>query len=294
MRVVSLLPSATEIVYALGLGDQLVAVTFECDEPAAARRDKAVVVGGQDTSGMSPAAIDAYVRDQVAAGQDLYTLDAGALATLAPELILTQDLCRVCALPSGHVRDALDYLGCAADVVTLDPHSLDEVLETIVTVGQRAGARPQADLLVASLRKRLADVSARVAGFRRPAVAVIEWVDPPFTAGHWVPDLVTAAGGRPVAAEAGARSRPASWPAIAAAGPEVIVVAPCGFGLDAAAAQAELVARQLPGIPVWAIDANGLVVRPGPRLVDGVEALAAALHPEPGGTAPAGQIRRIA
>jgi iron complex transport system substrate-binding protein len=294
VRVVSLLPSATEIVYAIGLGDELVAVTFECDEPAAARRDKVVVVGGQDTSGMSPAAIDAYVRDQVAAGQDLYTLDAGALAALAPELILTQDLCRVCALPSGHVRDALDYLGCAADVVTLDPHSLPEVLETIVTVGQRAGARPQADLLVASLRKRLANVSARVASLRRPAMAVIEWVDPPFTAGHWVPDLVTAAGGRPVAAEAGARSRPTSWPAVAAARPEVIVVAPCGFGLDAAAAQAELVARQLPGIPIWAIDANGLVVRPGPRLVDGVEALAAVLHPAPGAPAPAGQIRRIA
>jgi iron complex transport system substrate-binding protein len=292
VRIVSLLPSATEIIYALGLGDQLVGVTFECDEPAAARRDKAVVVGGRDTSGMSPAAIDAYVREQIAAGQDLYTLDRGALAALAPELILTQDLCRVCALPAGHLTDALDFLGCTAEVVTLDPHSLDDVLATILTVGQRTGAEPEAEHLVAALRRRLATVSDRVAGRGRPAVAIIEWVDPPFSAGHWVPDLVTAAGGRPVAAHPGGRSSQTSWDQIAAAQPGVIVVAPCGFGLDAAAAQAELVARQLPGIPVWAIDADGLVVRPGPRLVDGVEALAAILHPD-AAVAPAGRTRRV-
>jgi iron complex transport system substrate-binding protein len=291
---VSLLPSATEIVYALGLGDELVGVTFECDEPPSARRDKAVVVGGRDTSGMSPAAIDAYVRAQLAAGQDLYTLHADALAALAPELILTQDLCRVCALPSGHVEEALDYLGCSAEVVSLDPHSLDDVLATILTVGQHAGARPQAEHLVAALQRRLAAVADRVAGRYRPAVAVIEWVDPPFTAGHWIPDLVTAAGGRPVAARPGGRSEQASWDQIAAARPEVVVVAPCGFHLDGAAAQAEAVARQLPGTPVWAIDADGLVVRPGPRLVDGVEALAAILHPDPAVATPAGRTRRIA
>jgi iron complex transport system substrate-binding protein len=294
VRVVSLLPSATEIVYALGLDDQLVAVTFECDEPAAARRDKTVVVGGRDTSDMSPAAIDAYVREQVAAGRDLYTLDRGALAALSPELILTQDLCRVCALPSGQVEAALDFLGCAAEVITLDPHSLDDVLQTILTVGRSAGARQQAEDLVAVLRQRLAVVSYRVAGLPRPAVAVIEWVDPPFTAGHWVPDLVTAAGGRPVAAQPGSRSSQTSWDQIAAAAPEVVMVAPCGFHLDAAAAQAELVTQHLPGIPVWAIDADGLVVRPGPRLVDGVEALAAILHPDPGIAVSAERARRIA
>jgi iron complex transport system substrate-binding protein len=294
MRVVSLLPSATEIVYALGLGDQLVGVTFECDEPASARRDKVVVVGGRDTSGMTPAAIDAYVRAQLAAGQDLYTLQADALAALAPELILTQDLCRVCALPAGHVADALDYLGCTAEVVCLDPHSLDEVLATILTVGQRAGAPERAERLVAGLRERLAAVAGRVAGRPRPAVAVIEWTDPPFTAGHWVPDLVTAAGGRPVAADPGGRSAQASWEQVAAAGPEVVVVAPCGFHLDQAAAQAELAARRLPGIPVWAIDADGLVVRPGPRLVDGAEALAAIVHPGAALAVPAGRIRRVA
>jgi len=291
---VSLLPSATEIVYALGLGEQLVGVTFECDEPASARRDKTVVVGGRDTSGMSPAEIDAYVRVQLAAGLDLYTLHADALAALAPDLILTQDLCRVCALPTGRVEDALDYLGCTAEVISLDPHSVDEVLATILTVGERAGAQRQAEHLVAGLRRRLAAVADQVAGHRRPAVAIVEWVDPPFTAGHWVPDLVTAAGGRPVAACPGAPSTQISWEQIAATRPEVVVVAPCGFHLDGAAAQAELAARQLPGVPVWAIDADGLVVRPGPRLVDGVEALAAILHPGLVPGAPAGAIRRVA
>jgi iron complex transport system substrate-binding protein len=292
MRIVSLLPSATEIVYALGLGDQLVGVTFECDEPASARRDKTVVVGGRDTSGMSPAAIDAYVRAQLAAGRDLYTLHADALAALDPELILTQDLCRVCALPSGHVEDALNYLGCTAEVVSLDPYTLDDVLATILTVGEHTGAQQQAAHLVAALRQRLTAVADRVAGRRQPAVAVVEWVDPPFTAGHWVPDLVTAAGGRPVAASPGDRSVQTSWARIAAARPELAVVAPCGFHLDGAAAQAELAARRLPGVPVWAIDADGLVVRPGPRLVDGVEALASILHPSQV-AAPAVRVRRI-
>src|SRR6202042_2903571 len=162
VRIVSLLPSTTEIVYALGLGDQLVGVTFECDEPASARLDKTVIVGGRDTSGMSPAAIDAYVRSQLARGEDLYTLDAGALAALEPDLILTQDLCRVCALPAGHVAEALCYLGCAAEVVSLDPRSLDDVLATILTIGERTGAKRQAESLVAALRGRLAAVAGRV------------------------------------------------------------------------------------------------------------------------------------
>lgn len=294
MRIVSLLPSATEIVYALGREDQLVGVTFECDEPARARQDKAVVIGGRDTSGMSPAAIDAYVREQVAAGQDLYTLHADALGALEPDVILTQDLCRVCALPAGHIADALDYLGCTAEVVSLDPRSLEDVLETIVAVGRHTGGEPEARQLVASLRRRLAAVTERVAGRPRPAVAVIEWVDPPFSAGHWVPDLVVAAGGQPVAAQPGGRSAEISWAQLAAGGPEIAVVAPCGFHLDDAAAQAELAVRQLPGIPVWAIDADGLVVRPGPRLADGVEALTAIVHPDAAAPVPPGRIRRIA
>ena len=293
MRLVSLLPSATEIVYALGLDESLVGVTFECDEPPAARSEKAIVVGGRDTSGMTPAEIDRYVRAQLAAGADLYTLHARALADLEPDLILTQDLCRVCALPSGHVDDALGYLGCHADVLSLDPHSLEEVLDSILAVGQRAGAPDRAARLVGELRARLARITAAVAGRRRPRVAVIEWVDPPFTAGHWIPDLVTAAGGLPVAASPGAPSVPVNWAAIAAAAPELVVVAPCGYHLPGAAEQARSVARALPGIPVWAIDADGIVVRPGPRLVDGVEAIAALLHPQAVPAAPPRTVSRV-
>src|SRR4051794_30195737 len=162
MRLVSLLPSATEIVYALGLGPDLVGVTFECDEPPSARSDKAVVVGGRDTRGMTPAEIDAYVRERLAAGGDLYTLHAGALAGLDPELIVTQDLCRVCALPSGHVEDALDHLGCRSEVLSLDPHTLDEVLDTFEAVGARAGVTERANNVVRGLRIRLDRVAAAV------------------------------------------------------------------------------------------------------------------------------------
>src|SRR5215469_13396391 len=250
MRLVSLLPSATEIVYALGLGDQLVGVTFECDEPPSARADKTVVVGGLDTRGMTPREIDEYVHGRLAAGGNLYTLHERALADLQPDLILTQDLCAVCALPSGRV--------------------------------------------VAALRARLAAVAWRVAGRPRPKVAVVEWVDPPFTAGHWVPDLVTAAGGTPVAAVPGEPSAATSWAEIANAGPELVAVAPCGYHLDGAAGQARVAAQALPGLPVWAIDADGVIVRPGPRLVTGVEALAAMLHPGAAAPAPPGTIQRVA
>jgi iron complex transport system substrate-binding protein len=293
VRLVSLLPSATEIVYALGLGEDLVGVTFECDEPASARADKTVVVGGRDTRGMPPAEIDAYVRGRLAAGGDLYTLHADALAGLRPDLILTQDLCRVCALPSGHVEDALDHLGCRADVLSLDPHSLADVLDSILAVGRATGTSQRAEQLVAALRARLTRTAARVAGRRRPRVAVIEWVDPPFTAGHWVPDLVTAAGGEPVAAHPGAKSMPTTWSAVAAADPEHVVVAPCGFHLPGAIEQASSVARALPGAAVWAIDADGLVVRPGPRLVDGVEAIASVLHPDRADPGPHPGVRRV-
>jgi iron complex transport system substrate-binding protein len=290
---VSLLPSATEIVYALGLGDDLVGVTFECDEPPAARAEKEVVVGGRDTSGMTPADIDRYVRDQLASGEDLYTLHADALARLRPDLILTQDLCRVCALPSGHVTEALDYLGCSADVLSLDPYTLQDVLETFLTIGERTGATERAERLVANLRGRLADVSARVAGRPRPRVAVVEWVDPPFAAGHWIPDLVTAAGGEPVAARPGRRSEPLTWAEVAAAEPDLVIVAPCGYHLAGAVAQAAAVTAALPGVPVWAIDADSLVVRPGPRLIDGVEAIAAIVHPGAVPPPPEGQVALV-
>ena len=293
MRLVSLLPSATEIVYALCLDGDLVGVTFECDEPARARTDKAVVVGGRDTRGMTPAEIDAYVKAQMAAGGDLYTLHADALAGLDPDLILTQDLCRVCALPSGQVSDALDHLGCRADVLSLDPYSLEEVLATVIAVGERAGVPERAAALVSSLRRRLDAIAAAVAGRPRPRVAVVEWVDPPFTAGHWVPDLVTAAGGEPVAARPGERSVETTYAELAAGRPEIVLVTPCGFHLDGAAEQARRVVAHFPGAAVWAVDGDGLVVRPGPRLVDGVEAIAAVLHPDAVPAARPGTVRRV-
>lgn len=216
------------------------------------------------------------------------------LAALAPDVILTQDLCRVCALPAGHVEEALDYLGCRADVVSLDPRSLEDVLDSILTVGHHTGAGNRAQLLVNGLRDRLAAIAAQVHERPRPRVAVIEWVDPPFTAGHWVPDLITAAGGTPVAASPGARSVQSTWRDIAAANPDLVLVAPCGFHLDAAMAQARTVAAQFPGTPVWAIDADGLVVRPGPRLVTGTEAIATILHPDAVGEPAPGSVARIA
>jgi iron complex transport system substrate-binding protein len=242
---------------------------------------------------MTPADIDRYVRDQLASGEDLYTLHADALARLRPDLILTQDLCRVCALPSGHVAEALDYLGCSADVLSLDPYTLQDVLDTILTVGERTGATERAERLVANLRGRLADVAARVAGRPRPRVAVVEWVDPPFAAGHWIPDLVTAAGAEPVAARPGRRSEPLTWPEVAAAEPDLVLVAPCGYHLAGAVAQAAAVTAALPGVPVWAIDADSLVVRPGPRLIDGVEAIAAIVHPGAVPPPPDGQVAPV-
>lgn len=279
-RIASLLPSATEIVYALGLQDRLVAVTFECDEPVAARSEHRVVVTGADTSGWTPAEIDSYVRARRADGVDLYTLDEGALADVDPDLVLTQDLCRVCALPTDRVDEALAHLGCRADVVTLDPHTLDDVFVSVERVAAAAGVVDCGRAVVAGLRGRLAEVEARVADRRRPRVAVVEWVDPLFTGGHWIPDQVAAAGGDPVGMHAGTPSGPSGWDALRAERPEVVLVAPCGFGLDGAAEQAEVVVRELPDPQVWAVDGNAVVVRPGPRLVDGVEAFASVLHPE--------------
>ncbi|MEO9140293.1 MAG: ABC transporter substrate-binding protein [Jatrophihabitans sp.] len=292
MRIVSLLPSATEIIYALGLGDDLVGVTFECDEPARARIDKTVVVGGKDTSGMTPGEIDVYVRSQAAAGADLYHLEQDALAGLDPELVLTQDLCWVCAVPSATVNEALDFLGCRADVVPLDPYSLDDVLATIGVVASAAGVPERGDDLVGSLRARLASVADRVGDRPRPRVCVVEWVDPPFTAGHWIPDLVRAAGGEPVGGTPGERSVPTTWAAIADLKPDIVVVSPCGFHLDGAAEQCAVVCQELTDVAVWAIDGDGLIVRPGPRVVDGVEALAAILHPGVA-DAPPEAIRRV-
>ena len=259
VRIVSLIPSATEIAFALGLGDQVVGVTFECDHPPDPRVGRAVVVGGLDTHGLDAAGIDALVRTKVEAGELLYTLDEATFRALEPDVVLTQDLCRVCALPSGQVDEAMVRLGCAATVVTMDPHTIDGVLATITEVGAVTGAIDDAEVLVGSLRARLDAVALAVAGRVRRRVFVLEWPDPPFVAGHWVPELVQVAVAEAVLARPGERSVPTTWDDIAAARPDVVVVSSCGCEM-------------------WAIDANGLMVRPGPRLVDGVETLAALLH----------------
>lgn len=292
MRIVSLLPSSTEMLFALGAGDDVVGVTFECDEPAEARTRR-IVSTSTLPEGMSPAEIDAAVKDKLAAGEDLYRLDAGALADLDADLVITQDLCAVCAVDVSVVDDALRYLGCRAEVLTLDPQNLAEVLASVHTLGRATGRAARAEQLVASLEARLAAVLEAVAGRSRVPTLVLEWTDPPYTPGHWVPDMITVAGGSPVLGSAGGRSEATTWEQVAAAGPQVVVAAPCGFGLAQSARLAQEALPRLPaGVPVWAVDANASYARPGPRLVDGVEALAAILHPD-AGLAPSPLSRRI-
>ena len=279
MRIVSLLPSTTEILFAIGAGDDVVGVTFECDYPEEARTRRIVSTSAMP-EGLDPAAIDAFVVEAMARGDDLYHLDEGALAGLDADLVVTQDLCAVCAVDVSIVDDALAHLGCTAEVLTIDPYTLDEVLASIVTLGRATGHLDAAERLVAGQRQRLDAVRRETAGRSRPRVMFLEWTDPPFAPGHWIPEMVEAAGGEPVLATAGEKSRRVSWEAVYAAQPEVVIVAPCGF--DRAGSQRladDLVASgALPvGVPVYAVDANASWARPGTRLVDGVEELAAIL-----------------
>lgn len=295
MRIVSLLPSATEILFQLGLGDDVVGVTFECDVPPEARQRRIVSTSALP-EGLSPSEIDAVVKERIAAGDDLYRLDHGAFVELDPTMVVTQDLCAVCAVDVSEVDDALAYLGCRAEVVTLDPASLEEVLESVLTVGRATGTEDAAAAVVARCRRRLAAVEAMVADAAARPTLVLEWTDPPFTAGHWVPDLVTVAGGRAVLARPGADSVGVEWSDVRACGAEVVLVAPCGYHLDGAAelASAVVAAGVLPpGGEVWALDADAIVVRPGPRLVDGVEAIAAILHPDRAGPLDPAAARRV-
>jgi iron complex transport system substrate-binding protein len=281
MRIVSLLPSATEILFAIGAGPHVVGVTFECDYPQEART-RTIVSTSTMPEGLTPAEIDAFVAKALAAGEDLYRLDEGALAGLDADLVVTQDLCAVCAVDVSVVDDALAHLGCTADVLTIDPHTLDEVFESILTLGRATGHLDAASALVESQRARLAAVQARVAGLPRPRVMLLEWTDPPYAPGHWMPEMIDAAGGEPLLAAPGAKSERVTWEAIRAARPELVVAAPCGFDLAAATTLAgDLAASGVlpPGVPVHAVDANAAWARPGTRLVDGVEDLAAVLHP---------------
>ncbi len=279
MRIVSLLPSTTEILFAIGAGDDVVGVTFECDHPVEARARRMVSTSAMP-EGLAPAAIDAFVVEAMARGDDLYHLDAGALADLDADLVVTQDLCAVCAVDVTIVDEALAHLGCTAEVLTIDPHTLDEVLDSIVTLGRATGHEEAAERLVADQRRRLDVVRRETAGRPHPRVMFLEWTDPPFAPGHWIPEMISLAGGAPLLATPGEKSRRVTWAQIHDAEPDLVVVAPCGFDRDSCRRLAdELVAGgALPaGVPVHAVDANASWARPGTRLVDGVEELAAVL-----------------
>lgn len=277
MRIVSLLPSTTEILFAIGAGDDVVGVTFECDFPSEARQRRIVSTSAMP-EGLTPRQIDDFVIDAMARGEDLYRLDEGALSELDADLVVTQDLCAVCAVDVTVVEDALAHLGCSADVLTIDPHTLDEVLASINTIGRATGREEAAASLVVELHARLAAVVRRVAHRRRPRVVLLEWTDPPFAPGHWIPEMIDLAGGEPVLGVAGAKSVRTTFEDVHAAEPDVIIVAPCGYDLAGATALAAEISEHLPsGVPVHAVDANAAWARPGPRLVDGIEELASIL-----------------
>jgi iron complex transport system substrate-binding protein len=279
VRIVSLLPSTTEILFALGAGDEVVGVTFECDAPAEAR-SRTIVSTSAMPAGLTPAEIDAYVVDAVARGDDLYHLAADALRSLDPTHVVTQDLCAVCAVDVTTVDAALTHLGCTAEVLTVDPHTLEDVLDSVLLLGKATGRVDTAHDVVDSARARLDAVRAAVADRPRPRVAVLEWTDPPYAPGHWIPEMVELAGGTNVLGTAGQKSVRITWDDVANARPDLVVVAPCGFDRAGAQAQADALGHLLPpGALVHAVDADGMWARPGPRLVDGVEELAGVLHP---------------
>ncbi len=304
VRIVSLLPSATEIVYALGLGDDLVGVTDECDYPPEAAT-KPVVSRSTLPQGrpLPPGEIDDLVRDQMARREPLYELDRALIQHLQPEVILTQDLCRVCAVPSGQVQAALEELAVTeARVISLDPHTLEDILGTILEVGESLGRGERAGELVAGLRERIEAV--RRTALRLPSIRVfcLEWADPPFAAGHWVPEMVELVAGENLLAAKGEPSRPVTWRQIADAGPEVVVFMPCGHYLEEAEEEglALLANPEFADTPaaregnVFAVDATSYFSRPGPRVVDGLEVLAWAVHPEAFPEPPPGRIARLA
>lgn len=296
MKIVSLLPSATEIVYALGRGDDLVGVTFECDFPADART-KRIVSTSALPEGLTPAEIDVVVTQRIAAGEDLYRLDEGALREIDADVILTQDLCAVCAVDVSVVDDALSYLGCTAEVVTLDPRSIEEVLGTVEQVGGVLGEADRAAGIVEDARERLLRVRGQLTLELPRPVLMLEWTDPPFSAGHWVPDLARLGGGDPVLANPGVDSVRLDWSAIESSHAEVVVIAPCGYHLSAATeiAEATLAHGALPpSAEVWAVDADAFFVRPGPRVIAGVETMASILHPTVCGTPDPSVATRIA
>jgi iron complex transport system substrate-binding protein len=282
VRIVSLVPHATELLFALGLADEVIAVTHECDHPPAAVTLPRVT---RDVlpPGLSSGEIDAAVRARTAAGQSIYELDEALVASLEPDLIVTQALCPVCAVSYEDVAALAERMPRAPRVIALDPHTLGETLGDVRTLAQATGRRDAGVDLIARTAGRIDRVRLAVRGADRPRVAAIEWFDPIFVAGHWTPQLIELAGGEDVLGAPGERSETASWEALAAAAPQVVVAMPCGYDGPRARAEALAHARRLREVGadrVVAVDAAAYFSRPGPRLIDGLELLAHVLHPD--------------
>jgi iron complex transport system substrate-binding protein len=282
MRIVSLVPSATEMLFALGLGSDVIAVTHECDFPPAAQELPRVT---RDVlpSGLSSAQIDAAVKERTLAGESIYELDIELLSDLRPDLVVTQALCAVCAVSYEDVRAIAEEIDSQPQVISLDPHTLGEVLGDARTLAQATDNKDAAVELVREAAERIDRIrlaTRRVA--RRPRVAALEWLDPPFAAGHWTPQLIEYAGGEDVLGFPGEHSEERSWDEVRAARPDVVVVMPCGFDAELAYREAEMHREELVAIgagEVVAVDAAAYFSRPGPRLVDGLELMAHILHP---------------
>ena len=280
------MPNATEILFALGAGDLVVGVSHECDFPPAARRLPQLTCSALAV-GLGAVEVDAAVSAQLASGASLYRLDETRLAELAPDLLFTQELCPVCAVSREQVTEAVRPMARCPDVVSLDPHSLADVLDDIARVGALLGLDGAARRLRSDLERRLEAVARAVSGRRRPRVAALEWLDPLFAGGHWVPEVIAAAGGEDCLAHPGDPSRRLAWSELAELDPDVVVAMPCGYDVAGTELQITAIAgraewRALRAVRegrVIAVDANGCFSRPGPRLIDGIESLAAALHP---------------
>ena len=284
VRIVSLLPSATEIIARLGLADSLVGRSNECTYPPEVQSLPVVTAARIDPRNLESLEIDRQVRDAIKDGRSLYAVDAALIDELRPDVIVTQDLCAVCAVSSGELGSACPI---GATVISLDPGTLEEVAASIEMLAARLGVPERGMEVAAEMRSTIDDVrratqAALDAGNRRPRVFVAEWIDPPFVPGHWLPGMIEAAGGEALLAEPGRPSHPTTWAAVAAADPELLVIAPCGFDAAEAARRASHldVERIEPNVRVLVVDGDAYYSRPGPRLADGVRQLGHLLHPE--------------
>ena len=288
LRIASLLASGTEIVCTLGLEDRLVAISHECDHPHEILDRPRVSRARFDPDGMTSGEVDRAVRRAMAEHGSVYEIDGAGLAEVQPDLILTQAVCEVCAVPAPGVKDAVEELGLDARVLSLDAHTLEEILESMLVVGRAAGVEDGARREVEARRERVAAVRRAVEGTVHPRVLALEWLDPPFAPGHWVPEMIRLAGGENLVGEEGAPSRELDWAEVTDLDPDVLVIMPCGYELDDARRDADAFTARLEEVAprairegrAWAVDASAYFNRSGPRVVRGVEILAGLLHPD--------------